>query len=51
MYTAQFDQALATNVGSAFTQKYPGVQVNLDPDGYYHVNAAGLVALIYTRTR
>jgi iron(III) transport system substrate-binding protein len=28
-YTAQFDQALATKVGSAFTQKYPGVQVNV----------------------
>ena len=28
-YTAQFDQALATKVGSAFTQKYPGIQVNV----------------------
>jgi iron(III) transport system substrate-binding protein len=111
-YTAQFDQALATKVGSAFTQKYPGVQVNvikataqvgfqrllqdikagqiqsdvysttdvsqfvylkehgnlvkytpegakkivkafqdIDPDGYYHVNAAGLVALIYNKDK
>src|SRR5258708_15424205 len=28
-YTAQFDQALATKIGNTFTQKYPGVQVNV----------------------
>lgn len=28
-YTAHYDQALATNIGNAFTQKYPGVQANV----------------------
>ncbi len=111
-YTAVFDQALASKVGNAFTQKYPGIQVNvikataqvgfqrllqdikaeqiqsdvysttdisqfvylkehgnlvkytpeaekkivkafqdIDPDGYYHVTAAGLVALIYNKDK
>ena len=111
-YTAVFDQALASKVGNAFTQKYSGIQVNvikataqvgfqrllqdikaeqiqsdvysttdisqfvylkehgnlvkytpeaekkivkafqdIDPDGYYHVTAAGLVALIYNKDK
>lgn len=28
-YTAHYDQALATKIGNAFTQKYPGVQANV----------------------
>jgi len=28
-YTAHYDQALATRIGNAFTQKYPGVQANV----------------------
>src|SRR6266566_3029217 len=28
-YTAHYDQALATKIGKAFTQKYPGVQANV----------------------
>jgi iron(III) transport system substrate-binding protein len=111
-YTAQFDQALATKIGNAFTQKFPGIQVNvikataqvgfqrllqdikagqiqsdvysttdmsqfvylkdkgelvkyvpeaekkiipafqnIDPDGYYHVTAAGLVAINYNKEK
>jgi iron(III) transport system substrate-binding protein len=112
-YTAQFDQALATKIGNTFTQKYPGVQVNvikataqvafqrllqdikagqiqsdvysttdmsqfvylkekgelvtymmpeaekkivpafqnIDPDGYYHVSASGLVAITYNKEK
>jgi iron(III) transport system substrate-binding protein len=28
-YTAHYDQALATRIGNAFTQKYPGIQSNV----------------------
>src|SRR5437870_13734485 len=28
-YTAHYDQALATKIGNAFAQKYPGVQANV----------------------